>query len=262
MVRGTFLRDDHNRLVPDTNGMPFYIWRPALDPSINPGREYWRGILSPDDIWDQIVEVTEIPGTTTSPKLQPIIARIIMLQSGMRAPMGLKIKGPTLKSIEEAGIAIEKVLKEVTEIIPDTVTADRIIAKPYLEIRINREAIARYGFKITDVQQVIEVAIGGKPITTTVEGRERYPVRVRYLRELRDQIESLDDILVASPQGVQIPLSQLATIAYTNGPQVIKSEDGFLVGYLTFDKKPDIAEVEVVNRAQNKLQELMDYTGI
>lgn len=253
-VKGAYLRDKNNQLIKDSGGMPFRLWRPELDPSINPGREYWEGIKNPDDIWDQIVQVAEIPGTTTSPKLQPIIARIVMLQSGMRAPMGMKIKGPTLEAIEKAGIALEKVLKDVPEIVSDAVTADRIIAKPYLEIRINREAIARYGIKITDVQQIIEVAIGGKPITTTVEGRERYPVRVRYLRELRDQIEALDKILVPSPQGVQVPLSQLASVAYVNGPQVIKSEDGFLVGYLTFDKKPNVAEVEAVYAAQNKIR--------
>ena len=256
-VKGTFLRDDNNQLIKDSGGMPFRLWRPELDPSINSDREHWEGIKSPDDIWDQIVQVAEIPGTTTSPKLQPIIARIVMLQSGMRAPMGMKIKGPSLEAIEKAGIALEKVLKGVPEIVSDAVTADRIIAKPYLEIHINREAIARYGIKITDVQQIIEVAIGGKPITTTVEGRERYPVRVRYLRELRDQIEALDKILVPSPQGVQVPLSQLASVAYVNGPQVIKSEDGFLVGYLTFDKKTGIAEVEAVYAAQNKIRQMI-----
>lgn len=256
-VKGEFQRDKDNQLIPNDNGMPFRIWRPELDPSINPGREYWKGITNPDDIWEQIVTVSAIPGVTVSPKLQPIIARIVMLQSGMRAPMGMKIRGPTLESIEKAGIAIEKALKNVPELVSEAVTADRIIAKPYLEAHINREAIARYGIKVVDVQQAIEVAIGGKPITTTVEGRERYPVRVRYLRELRDQIETLGDILVSSPQGTQIPLTELATITYTNGPQMIKSEDGFLVGYLTFDKKADVAEVEAVTAADKHIQELL-----
>ncbi|MFQ5729811.1 MAG: efflux RND transporter permease subunit, partial [Waddliaceae bacterium] len=165
-VLGSFLRDKQNKLIQDNKGMPFRLWRPPLDPDINPGREYWKGIKNPDDIWDQIVARSEIPGSTTSPKLQPIIARIVMLQSGMRAPMGMKIKGPTIESIENAGIAIEQALKKLPEIESDTVAADRIIAKPYLEIRIDREAIARYGIKITDVQQIIEVAIGGKTITT------------------------------------------------------------------------------------------------
>lgn len=256
-VRGAFQRDKNNQLIPDDNGMPFRLWRPELDPKINGDREYWKGIQNLDDVWEQIVTLGAVPGNTIPSKLQPIITRIMMLQTGMRAPIGLKIKGPTLASIERAGIAMESALKEVPEIVSDAVTADRIIAKPYLEIQIDREAIARYGIKILDVQQVIEVAIGGKPITTTVEGRERYPVRVRYLRELRDQIESLGEILVPSPMGVQIPLKQLAKIVFVKGPQVIKSEDGFLVGYLTFDKKPQVAEVEVVEAAQKKLNDLI-----
>lgn len=256
-VQGTFQRDENNKLIEDRNGMPFRLWRPELKPELNQGREFWKGIQNIDDIWDQIVIQGDVPGNTTPSKLQPIITRIMMLQTGMRAPMGMKIKGPTLEAIEKAGIAIEDALKGVPSIISETVAAERIIAKPYLELRIDREAIARYGIKITEVQQVIEVAIGGNPITTTVEGRERYPVRVRYQRELRDQIESLGKILVASSQGSQIPLNQLMKMVFVNGPQVIKSEDGFLVGYLTFDKKAEVAEVEVVHAAQKRLNDLI-----
>ena len=125
-------------------------------------------------------------GTTSAPKLQPIAARIVMLQSGMRAPMGVKVKGPDLETIERVGFDIERLLKQVPSVEPEAVFADRIVGKPYLEIDIDREAIARYGIHIRQVQDVIEVAIGGKPLTTTVEGRERYPVRVRYQRELRN----------------------------------------------------------------------------
>jgi Cu(I)/Ag(I) efflux system membrane protein CusA/SilA len=135
------------------------------------------------------------------------------------------------------------------------VFADRIVGKPYLEIDIDRDAIARYGIKIKMVQDVIEVAVGGKMITQTVEGRERYPVRVRYMRELRDSIESIENVLVAAPDGTQIPLRELAEIRYTRGPQVIKSEDTFLVGYVIFDKQDGTAEVEVVEQAQAFLQE-------
>jgi len=133
------------------------------------------------------------------------------------------------------------------------VLADRIVGKPYLEIDIDRDAIARYGIKIKMVQDVIEVAVGGKPITMTVEGRERYPVRVRYMRERRDTIEDIEAILVAAPGGAQIPLRELAMINYVRGPQVIKSEDTFLVGYVIFDKREGYAEVEVVEQAQNFL---------
>ena len=254
-VQGAFIRDEEGRLVPDGDGAPFRLWRPALDPELNPGRQPWPGIRQPEDIWDQIVAFGQLPGSTSAPRLQPIAARIVMLQSGMRAPMGVKVKGPDLNSIETVGLEIEKLLKEVPGIAPATVLADRIIGKPYLEIRIDREAIARYGVKLTQVQNAIEMAVGGKTVTTTVEGRERYPVRIRYPRELRSSPEDLARVLIAAPGGAQIPLSQLAVIDYVRGPQVIKSEDTFLTGYVVFDKEPGAAEVDVVNRARQHLQD-------
>ena len=249
-VNGMFMRDKNGNLIPDENGAPFRLWRPALDVKINPNRKSWSGIQSTQDIWDEIVQAGRIPGATSAPKLQPIAARIVMLQSGMRAPMGIKIKGPDLKTIEKTGLIMEKYLKEVPGVEPSSVFADRIVGKPYLEIEINREKIARYGLLIQDVQDIIEVAIGGKTITTTVEGRERYPVRLRYYRELRDSIESLGDIIIPTKSGQQIPLKELAQIKYTPGPQVIKSEDTFLTGYLLFDKQKGIAEIDVVENAK------------
>ena len=254
VVRGRFARADDGSLIPDSHGRPFRQWRPALDPDLNEGREAWPGIRNPDDIWDRIVKAGEIPGTTSAPKLQPIATRIVMLQSGMRAPMGVKVKGPDLETIEKVGLQIERFLKEVPKVEPSAVFADRIVGKPYLEIEIDRRAIARYGIQLKQVQEVIEVAIGGKQITTTVEGRERYPVRVRYMRELRDNIEALDRILVDAPDGAQIPLILLTEIKYVRGPQVIKSEDTFLLGYVLFDKKPGYAEVDVVEQARDYLQ--------
>ncbi len=254
-VQGTYARDDEGKLIEQAGGMPFRMWRPALDPEINPGREAWSGVNAPNDIWDLVVEAGKLPGTTSAPKLQPIAARIVMLQSGMRAPMGVKVKGPSLDVLDKVCLQIERFLKEVPSVEPAAVIADRIIGKPYLEIDIDREAIARYGIKLRQVQDVIEVAIGGRRITTTVEGRERFPVRVRYLRELRDSIESLDRILVPAPGGAQIPLVQLAKIEYVRGPQVIKSEDTFLIGYVLFDMKPGYAEVDVVEQADAFLKE-------
>lgn len=251
--RGVFLRDETGALQPSKRGRPFRAWRPALQPELNPGRDYWAGINSPDDIWDEIVRVTKIPGTTSAPKLQPIETRIVMLQSGMRAPMGVKVKGPDLQTIENVALDLEKYLKEVPSINAATVQADRVVGKPYLEIHIDREKIARYGIHLANVQNVIEVAIGGKPLSRTVEGRERYPIRVRYMRELRDSIEDIKNILVASPSGAQIPLGQLASIEFVRGPQMIKSEDTFLTAYVIFDKKPDFAEVDVVQQAQEYL---------
>ncbi|MCP4630423.1 MAG: efflux RND transporter permease subunit [bacterium] len=249
-VRGTYERDDKGNLVPDSDGLPFRLWRPALFEDINEGRQFWYGIRNSDDIWNEIVRAAEIPGTTSAPRLQPISARIVMLQSGMRAPIGIKVKGPDLESIEQFGLQLERLIKEVPSVEPAAVFADRIVGKPYLEIDIDRKAIARYGIMVANVQEVIETAIGGKTITTTVEGRERYPVRIRYLRELRDSIEDLDRILIPAASGAQIPLIQLADIRYVRGPQVIKSEDTFLIGYVLFDKKPGFAEVDVVEQAR------------
>jgi Cu(I)/Ag(I) efflux system membrane protein CusA/SilA len=254
IVQGYYPRDENGRLIPDPDGRPFRLWRSPLDPSLNPGRTAWQGVRSPDDIWNDITRAAEMPGTTSAPKLQPIAARIVMLQSGMRAPMGIKIKGPDLPTIESFGLRLEQLLKEVPSIQPAAVVADRIVGKPYLEIVIDREAIARYGITLTKVQNVIEVAVGGRMLSTTVEGRERYPMRVRYMRELRDSIEALGDILVAAPSGEHIPLRQLADLRYVRGPQVIKSEDTFLIGYVLFDGKPGFAEVDVVEGTRQYIE--------
>jgi len=228
------------RVTDPATGKPIRNWRPE--------------IKSPADIWKEIVRVAKLPGTTSAPRLQPIAARIVMLQSGMRAAMGVKIRGKDLIDIEKVGFQIEKFLKEVPLVESSSVVADRVIGSPYLEIHIDRKAIARYGIKVQDVQDVIEIAIGGKRITTTVEGRERYPVRIRYQRELRDSIETLDRILVPGHDGVQIPLSLLAEIRYAPGPMTIKSEDTFLVNYVLFDKKPGAAEVDVVRSTETYLK--------
>ena len=226
------------------------------DPKTGKRKRLWRDhIKSSDDIWKEIIEAATIPGSTSAPKLQPIAARIVMLQSGMRAPMGVKVYGHSLTEVEELGKKIAEMLKEVPGVDKSAVQPDRVIGKPYLEIDIDREKIARYKLNIRDVQDVIEIAIGGIRATTTVEGRERYPVRVRYARELRDSPETLGKIIVPSSEGMQIPLSQLADIRYVAGPQEIKSEDTFLVSYVIFDKLPNYAEVDMVEAAQKLLAE-------
>ncbi|MCB0428871.1 MAG: efflux RND transporter permease subunit [Flavobacteriales bacterium] len=228
-------------LIRDDHGEFYRNWRP--------------GIQSPDDIWDEIVKVANIPGITSAPKLQPIETRLVMLQTGMRAPMGIKVFGPDLATIEQFGMRLEGVLKEVPSVKAEAVFADRIVGKPYLHLNINRDEISRYGLNVEDVQQSIETAIGGMKITSSVEGRERFPIRVRYPRELRDDPESLGKILIATPTGAQIPLSQLVDFEYVRGPQNIKSENTFLVGYVLFDKQEGRAEVDVVNDAREAIQD-------
>lgn len=231
-------------LIPDERGNYFRNWR--------------SHIQSADDIWDEIIKVTKIPGVTSAPKLQPIETRLVMLQTGMRAPMGIKVYGPDLKTIEQFGYKLEEILKSVPSVKAEAVFADRIVGKPYLHLNINRDEISRYGLNIEDVQQSIETAIGGMKVTTTVEGRERFPVRVRYPRELRDDPEMLGKILLPTPTGAQIPISQVVDVEYVRGPQAIKSEETFLVGYVLFDKREGHSEVGVVNDSQKAIQERID----
>jgi len=227
-------------LIVDKNGLYFRNWREKIN--------------SPNDIWDEIVKVTKIPGVTSAPKLQPIETRLVMLQTGMRAPMGIKVYGPDLKTIEDFGMQLESILKEVPSVKKEAVFADRIVGKPYIHLNIDRTAIARYGLSIEDVQKTIETAIGGMQITTTVEGRERFPVRVRYPRELRNSPDALKKIYIYTPTGAQVLLEELVEIEYLRGPQMIKSEDTFLVGYVLLDKKEGFAEVDVVEQAQRFIQ--------
>jgi Cu(I)/Ag(I) efflux system membrane protein CusA/SilA len=241
---GEFVRDENDELIPDEDGKYFRQWRDHIQ--------------SPDDIWEEIVAVTRIPGTTSAPKLQPIQTRLVMLQSGMRAPMGIKVKGSDLEEIESFGLRLEEVLKVVPGVNPSSVFADRIVGKPYLEIDWKRDQLARYGLNLQDVQHFVTVGVGGMPVSTSVEGRERYPIRVRYAREFRDSPEAISEMLVPTKTGAQIPLSQLAEIEYRQGPQAIKSEDTFLIGYVIFDKTDGFAEVEVVENAQNVIQEQID----
>jgi len=233
-----------NQLIPDQSGHYYRNWRPQIQSS--------------DDIWNEIVKVTKIPGVTSAPKLQPIETRLIMLQTGMRAPMGIKVYGPDLKTIQEFGLRLEEILKEVPSVKNEAVFADRIVGKPYLHLKVNRQEIARYGLSVADVQQVIETAIGGMKLTSTVEGRERYSVRVRYPRELRDDPAALKQILVPTTNGAQVPLSQLVDFEYVKGPQAIKSEETFLVGYVLFDKTEANSEVEVVNDAQRYIEDKIE----
>ena len=228
-------------LIKDENGDYFRQWRPE--------------IKTPNDIWNQIVKVTNIPGLTSAPKLQPIEARLVMLSTGMRAPMGLKVFGPDLDAIEKGGMLLEQALKEVPSIKASAVFYDRAVGAPYLEIKLNREAMARYGMSISDVQEILQVAVGGMALSSSVEGRERFPIRVRYARELRDNPDDIKRILIPAMNGVQVPLSEIADIDYNRGAQMIRSENTFLNGFVIFDKNEGLAEVDVVDQATKILQQ-------
>jgi Cu(I)/Ag(I) efflux system membrane protein CusA/SilA len=228
-------------LVHDRRGKYFRQWRPE--------------IKNEDDIWQEIVNVSHLPGLTSAPKLMPIAARTVMLSTGMRAPMGVKVSGPDLESIEKGGKAIETALKDVPSVLPSTVFYDRAVGAPYIEISLNRQEMARYGITVADLQEVISAAIGGMSLTTTVEDRERFPVRLRYPRELRENPDELARLIVPTATGAQIPLGDVTDITYTRGAQMIQSENTFLIGYVIFDKVAGKAEVDVVHEAQKVLDE-------
>jgi Cu(I)/Ag(I) efflux system membrane protein CusA/SilA len=192
----------------------------------------WR----PGMTWDKLVEemdrAVRLPGVANAWTM-PIKNRIDMLSTGIRTPVGIKIFGPDLKKIEEIGRQIEGILPQVSG--TRTVFAERVAGGYYLDIDIRREEVARYGLMVGDVGMLIESAIGGESISSTVEGRERYPINVRYARELRDDVEKLRRVLVPTMNGAQVPLGQLADIRLTTGPAMIKNEEGQLVGYVYVD---------------------------
>ena len=226
-----------------------------LDPSGRVFRNWRSHIKSPDDIWKEIVQMTQLPGVTSASKLQPIETRLLMLQTGMRSPIGIKIMGNSLESIEKFGLQLEPILREVEGVNPQSVFAERMIGKPYLILDIDRQKITRYGLSIKEVQDYIEIAMGGKTATQTVEGRERYKIRIRYARDYRSSIDDIEKIEVKLPNQGFIPLSDLVHIRYEKGPQAIKSENTFLTSYVLFDKKIGESEVDIVNRAQAKIAE-------
>jgi len=245
--KSEYKTDKHGRRLTDSDGKLIRQWRPH--------------IRNPEDIWDEIDKAGEMTGMGPVSKLQPIETRRVMLQTGMRSPMGLKIMGDSLEDIQAAGIQIERLLKQEQSMNIRKVEAERTVAKPYLVIdttsRESREAMSRYNVNPSDVLDVIEVAVGGKTVTTTVEGRKRFGVRVRYQRELRSEIETLQQVLVPSATGVQIPLGQLVKIGFEPGPISIKREKGFMVGFVMFSPHTGLGEVDVIRETQQFLEDCL-----
>lgn len=241
---GEFLRDEDGELIPDSRGRYYRQWRDHIE--------------SPDDIWKEITRVSRIPGLTSAPRLQPIETRLVMLQTGMRAPMGLKVFGPDLETIEDFTMQMEEILQDVPYIDGPTVFADRVVGKPYMEIRPDREVLGRHGISIGSFQQVVETAIGGMALSSTVEGRERYDIRARYAREFRDSPEALGNIWIDTPAGYRIPLEEVAEISYRRGPGMIRGEDTFLVAYITFDKIDGQADLSVIRQAEDIINEKVE----
>ena len=184
-------------------------------------RSEWRPGMTPDKLTEELNAAIQVPGLTNAWTM-PIKTRLDMLSTGIKTPVGIKIAGPDLSVLERLGKEIEAVVRDL----PGTVGAyaERVMGGNYLDFKVDRDAIARYGLTVRDVQEVIQTAIGGMNITTTVEGLERYPVNLRYSRELRDDLPALRDVLVTAPSGAHIPLGRLVSMEYVVGPPSIKSE--------------------------------------
>jgi Cu(I)/Ag(I) efflux system membrane protein CusA/SilA len=195
---------------------------PAVDILDDNGKVIAHRRRTPDELTDAMNRVVQIPGLNNAWTM-PIRTRIDMLSTGIKTPVGIKIAGPDLATLERIGTEVEAVIRRV----PGTasVFAERVMGGRFIEFEINRDAIARYGLTVGDVQDVLSVALGGMPLTTTVEGLERYTINLRYDRDFRSDLRALrEDIVVPTPTGAQIPLGQLATVKVVDGPMSIKSE--------------------------------------
>src|SRR5436305_7105047 len=195
-------------------------------------RPFWPDHVSMEELTDEMDRALRIPGVTNAWTM-PIKNRIDMLSTGVRTPIGIKVFGSDLKEIERTGETLEGLLRKI----PGTrsVYAERVAGGYFLDIVPRRDQLARYGLTIAQMQTVVATAIGGENVTTTIEGRERYPVNVRYPRELRDDPARLARVLVATPSGSQVPLAQIADLQVVQGPAMLRDENGFLAGYVYVD---------------------------
>jgi copper/silver efflux system protein len=214
-------------------------------------RDQWPAGTTKDSIIQRLDAKLHIPGVSNI-WTQPIRNRIDMLSTGIRTQVGVKVFGPDLRAIEQKSEEIERVLRQVPGAVD--LYAERITGAPYLEIKVNREAAARYGINVADAQDVIEAAIGGKTLTTTIEGRQRFPVRVRYARDFRQDVDELKNVLVTGNTGTQVPLQEVSTIKMVMGPSMISSENGLLRGTVLMNVRGrDVGGfVEEASRAVSK----------
>ena len=192
----------------------------------------WPEHISQEELINEMDRAMQIPGSVNAWTM-PIKNRIDMLATGIRTPVGIKVFGSNLDEIQRIGERVEGIVRNV----PGTrsIFAERVAGGYFVDITPRRETIARYGLTIDDVQNVIMTAIGGETISTTIEGRERYSINLRYPRDLRENLDQLERVLVMAPMGRQVPLKELADISLVNGPAMIRDENGMLAGYVYVD---------------------------
>ncbi|MCB9941074.1 MAG: efflux RND transporter permease subunit [Planctomycetaceae bacterium] len=214
----------------------------------------WRPGITVHDIWAQINAVATLPGVTPASPLQPIEGRVVMLQSGIKAPMAIRIYGDSLAGLADASLRVAEQLRQIPYVNGATVNPDIVLGKPYVEFEVDRDAAARYGMSAMMVNQIVETALGGMNLTTTVEGRERYPIRLRYQRNLRERIDELPSLPVVTPNGEVVPLRLLANMQTTWGPGMINSEDARLVAHVSFAPSGVAGDLETVDSVDQALR--------
>lgn len=215
----------------------------------------WRPGVTIQGIWSQINALGTLPGVTPASPLQPIEGRVVMLQSGIKAPMAIRVYGDNLDGLADAARNVAEQLKAIPHVNAATVNPDIVLGMPYVEFEVDREAAARFGMTTMSVNQIIETALGGMNLTTTVEGRERYPVRIRYQRDLRERIDDLPRLPVVTESGEVVPLEVLAKMKTTWGPGMISSEDARLVAHIAFAPSGMAGDLETVQAVENRLRQ-------
>lgn len=227
----------------------------SYDISGNRTRQWREHIKSPDDIWNEIVRQTQHPALTSAPKLQPIETRLLMLQTGLRAPVGIRIQGEDIAEIQEVGRQLEKVLTNLDYVNASTVFAERNASKPYIDIEWDREKLARYGMSVTEAQSWAQIALAGKETGTVILGRERFSIRLRFAKDVRQSPESIKNLRIDTPQGARVPLFELANVEYRLGPQAIKSEQSFKVSYVSFDVINGVEYVDAISKIDDEINQ-------
>ncbi len=218
-------------------------------------RSSWRPGITERQIWDEINRVATLPGVTPAAPLQPIEGRVVMLQSGIKASMAIRIYGDELTGLAQAAVAVAEHLKQLPIVNARTVNPDIVLGKPYLEFDVDGEQAARYGMTTQMVNQIVAAGLGGVDVTQTVEGRERYPVQVRYDRRVRERSDELQRIAVVTPTGEIVPLEQLASVTTTWGPSAINSEDARLVAHIAFTPAGPLGDLETVAAVSDALRQ-------
>lgn len=195
-------------------------------------REQWRAGMTYDRLIQEMDAQLQFPGLSNTWTM-PVENRLDMELTGIKTVLGMKIQGPSLDGIQQAGARIQRALSTLPEI--RSVFAERVSEGLYINIEVNRAEAARYGLTVGDVQQSVTAGIGGNVIAENIEGRERYPINVRYSRDFRDNVEALRRVLIATPAGAPIPIGEVATVSFSRGPAMIRDEDGTLTGYVFLD---------------------------